>query len=258
MGIRSLFKKSTDESPEISRKEIETLLQAHIRRAWQPITEERAGLVTDSKFSGIPLLAEGEDWPRCGHCNLEMQLFLQLNADQLPVDAKHSFGPGILQVFYCTNLENNCEVESEAYFPFSNSTLLRVVIPDSIPAKKISTSPVKGAFEEKLICSWKEVDDFPHYEELEQLGITLTDEQSDAFYDIEEDYPRAGDKLRGWPSWVQGVEYPDCPDCSENMSYIFQIDSEDNLPYMFGDVGCSHITQCKNHPDRIAIAWACC
>jgi len=33
-----------------------------------------------------------------------------------------------------------------------------------------------------------------------------------------------GDKLLGWPSWVQGVEYPRCPRCNQQMSFVFQID----------------------------------
>ena len=74
----------------------------------------------------------------------------------------------------------------------------------------------------------------------------------------EQDFPKTGDKLLGWPAWVQGIEYPECPVCSDSMKFIFQIDSEDNLDYMFGDVGCAHITQCEKHPERLAIAWACC
>jgi hypothetical protein len=41
------------------------------------------------------------------------------------------------------------------------------------------------------------------------------------------------------------------------MHLLFQIDSEDNLPYMFGDAGCGHITQCPKHPHRLAFGWAC-
>jgi uncharacterized protein YwqG len=74
----------------------------------------------------------------------------------------------------------------------------------------------------------------------------------------EQDFPKTGDKLLGWPAWIQGIEYPECPDCGDSMKLIFQIDSEDNLDYMFGDVGCAHITQCEKHPHRLAIAWACC
>ena len=65
------------------------------------------------------------------------------------------------------------------------------------------------------------------------------------------------DKVNGWPYWVQNVEYPICPKCGTEMIYLFQIDSEDNVPFMFGDVCCGHITQCPKHPDILAFAWAC-
>lgn len=38
---------------------------------------------------------------------------------------------------------------------------------------------------------------------------------------------------------------------------LFQIDSEDNIPYMFGDTGCGHITYCEKHPRVLAFGWAC-
>ncbi|MDJ0556950.1 MAG: hypothetical protein QNJ68_21390 [Microcoleaceae cyanobacterium MO_207.B10] len=41
------------------------------------------------------------------------------------------------------------------------------------------------------------------------------------------------------------------------MQLVFQVDSNDNLPFMFGDVGCGHITQCKDHKNIVAFAWAC-
>lgn len=69
--------------------------------------------------------------------------------------------------------------------------------------------------------------------------------------------PHDGDKLGGWPAWVQGVEYPKCIECGEPMDMLFQIDSEDNVPYMFGDCGTAHVTQCPTHPDVVAMGWAC-
>lgn len=59
------------------------------------------------------------------------------------------------------------------------------------------------------------------------------------------------------PLWVQGIEYPNCPVCNQKMRLVFQLDSEDNLPFMFGDVGCGHITQCKTHKTQVAFGWAC-
>jgi uncharacterized protein YwqG len=226
------------------------------KTAWFPVVEKKTGSVLTSKFSGIPLLAENETWPTCGLCHQEMQLFVQLNASELPTEARHAFGGGILQVFYCTNDEQICESECEAYFPFAKSTLLRIVDPANIVAKTLTASPVIDAFEEKVIVSWKATDDYPNYEELDDLGIELNDAETDLLY--EQDYPKTGDKLLGWPAWIQGIEYPECPDCGDRMKLIFQLDSEDNLDYMFGDAGIAHVTQCEKHPDKLAIAWACC
>src|SRR5262249_10333174 len=65
-----------------------------------------------------------------------------------------------------------------------------------------------------------------------------------------------GDKLGGWPDWVQGVEYPNCSQCGQRMALVFQVDSEDNVPFLFGDAGCGHITQCPDHKEVVAFGWA--
>ncbi len=226
------------------------------RTSWRPVTEPRVGSYLNSKFSGIPFLTANEIWPCCANCHKEMQLFLQLNANELPAEVAGLFGDGILQVFYCTNAEQECDIECEAYLPFAKSTLLRIIDATEVVAQPVLKSPVMDAFVEKVIVAWQAMEDYPNYEELAEQGITLTEEEEDMLY--EHDYPKVGDKLLGWPAWVQGIEYPVCPDCGENMRYLFQIDSEDNLDYMFGDMGCAHITQCAKHPKNLAIAWACC
>jgi uncharacterized protein YwqG len=226
------------------------------KTTWLPVVKKKKGSVLNSKFSGIPLLDENEVWPCCGSCQQEMQLFLQLNADELPTEARQAFGEGILQVFYCTNDELVCESECEAYFPFAKSTLLRIINPANIVAKKLTASPVNHAFKEKVIVSWQASDDYPNDEELDDLGLDLSEDEVETLY--EQDFPKTGDKLLGWPYWIQGIEYPECPDCGDLMKLVFQIDSEDNLDYAFGDAGCAHITQCEKHPERLAIAWACC
>ena len=51
-----------------------------------------------------------------------------------------------------------------------------------------------------------------------------------------------GDKLAGWPAWIQNVKYPNCPGCGRRMAHVFQVDSEGHVPFMFGDAGCARIT----------------
>jgi len=256
MSIFNIFKKKETKPTQVSRwEEVKPILESYKRLAWFPTVCEKSSNPTSSKFSGIPALSNTEDWPCCKNCNEPMQLFLQLNSLDLPETARNTFGEGLLQVFYCTNLDKECEVNCEAFFPFSKSTLVRVVNYSAENIASPDVSPVKDAFPEKEIIGWTCKEDYPNWEELGNLGLTLSDEQSNFLCELE--YPHPGDKLLGWPYWVQGVEYPDCPECGKTMRLVFQIDSEDNLPYMFGDAGCSHITQCDDHQDKLTIAWAC-
>ncbi|MCW8130798.1 MAG: DUF1963 domain-containing protein [Planctomycetota bacterium] len=221
------------------------------RPCWLPETEEGGGPLDGSKFSGIPWLGEGEAWPACANCGEPMQLFVQLNAGSLPPGAGQPFGTGLLQMFYCTNKEAQCEVECEAWAPFGSTVLLRVVEPAGAP-RRFARSPVPEPIAPRQIVRWTADYDYPAGEERRQLGIDVGDAgEMDGF-------PREGEKLLGWPLWVQGVEYPNCPDCGARMQHLFQLDSEKNLDYMFGDMGCGHITQCRNHPRRLAFGWSCC
>jgi hypothetical protein len=66
-----------------------------------------------------------------------------------------------------------------------------------------------------------------------------------------------GDKLGGWPRWVQSVEYPRCPDCGAEMRYLLQLAWHDNLPVDLGDLGTGHLTYCPSHPRMLTFAFQC-
>lgn len=185
-----------------------------------------------------------------------MQLFVQINSEHLPDEAREYLEAGILQLFYCTNWDEECEVKCEAFFPFSKASLVRIIEPGD--SNDLVTSPVKDSFPPKRIIGWHSVTDYPDWEELKRMGaeVQLNNEEHEQVLESHE--PKIGEKLGGWPAWVQGVEYPQCPECQEQMQHVFQVDSNQNIPYMFGDVGCGHITQCRNHPHVLAFGWACC
>lgn len=224
------------------------------RPAWVPVVEEGDGVITDSKFAGTPWLGASEEWPVCPNCGRHIQLFLQLNLAQLPEAARGEYGEGLIQLFYCTNAEALCDSKCEAFFPFSRSVVVRLVAPEGEP-NAAPAPEIKRAFPPRLIVGWRETDDYPNVDESAELGVELERAESEALE--EAGYPRPGDKLAGWPQWIQGIEYPDCPDCGETMRLVFQIDSEDNIPFGFGDVGCSHITQCATHKEQLGFGWAC-
>lgn len=239
----------------MTKKELFKRLERFKKSGWLPVTSDGDGELTASKFSGIPWLAPNEHWPSCPNCHKPLNLFVQLNLENLPFIPKKFKSKGLIQLFYCTNSDPHCELDCESFFPFSKSVIARLVDPSASKPKQISSSPVIDAFPPKHIIDWEIRDDYPNWDELSEQGINLSNEEENLLYDLE--FPLAGDKLFGWPAWVQGVEYPNCPDCGQRMQLVFQIDSEDNLPYMFGDVGCGHITQCPEHPNQLAFGWAC-
>lgn len=250
----NIFKKKDGKPPELWA-EIEPIIAPYRNKMWTPVASKGNADHLASKFSGMPALLKDEEWPCCANCQRPMQLFVQLNSNELPEPVKGVFGEGILQAFYCTNSEDECEVDCESYFPFSKATKVRLLTAGNDKLTEPMENPVEEAFPEKPITEWKAEYDYPNWEELEDLGVKLTDEQMEMMCEL--GFPRDKDKLLGWPHWIQGVEYPSCPECNKRMKLIFQIDSEDHLPYMFGDAGCAHITQCEEHKEQLAIAWAC-
>ena len=236
----------------------ETVLKKlkHIKRStWFPQVEEIDGDLGDSKFAGTPWLNKNDEWPKCPLCEKPLQFFLQLDLEKLPKKMKGRFGPGILQMFYCLNCKPECcEVLAEAWEPFAKSELIRIIQPEE-PAENIEVPEFEHPFPPKRIVGWEEKDDYPHFDDLREIGTELTDQEIEKLWAA--GYPLPGDKLGGYPLWVQSLEYPSCPICNKRMELVFQVDSEKNLPNMWGDAGIGHITQCPEHKDQVAFGWAC-
>lgn len=237
------------ENPALREK-----LAPHRRSAWTPEVVDGDGVPDGSRLGGRPWLGSGEAWPACGGCGRPMQLFVQLNARDLPPPAARALEGGLLQFFYCTSDDDSCTVEATPWAPFSPAALVRLVARDDLEGGSAAIAGPE-TFPGKRIVSWVENPDYPNWEEAVDREVGLTDEEGDELGD--EGFPLGGEKLLGWPLWVQGVEYPDCPDCGGRMELLFQVDSEQYIPYMFGDAGVGHITQCPRHRGRLAFGWAC-
>jgi hypothetical protein len=249
--------------------------ERHRRVAWVPRTEDRDGPAAASKFCGAAVLREGERWPVCGACGIPMPLFLQLDLAATAADTGLPLGEGLLQLFYCVE-----ECDAQHWEPFTEGKLVRVLPPGAAgPAGTPPPAPTRGEpLSPKRITGWEPVEDHPSPEELDELGLEVAwdfkarpqrltvrwPEQRVAVETADLDLleklgvPRSGDKLAGWPAWVQGVEYPSCPRCGRRMELVFQLDSHDHVNWMFGDAGCGHVTRCPDHPDVVAFGWACC
>ena len=268
--------RSRDPEEQKRRRLLEQLgpwLETYRRPAWHPVCEERDGPPTASRFAGTPWLAPGERWPTCGSCQRPLALFLQLNLTELPRELEGRFGAGLLQFFYCRHTASSGDCRCEGFEPFAECHFVRVVQPDTsvdrpeIPAGVADLAP-------RTIIGWDRIDDYPRWCELERFGLT----SHCSGYNREEwiECPETGlvserfkpggldfldrcdgsDKLSGWPCWIHDIEYPDCPICGRPMQLVFQ-HTGDAIPFMFGDMGIGHITQCPEHKDVIAFGWAC-
>jgi uncharacterized protein YwqG len=254
------------------RQSMRPWLRRHARPTWRPIVDETESPPTASRFGGLPWLAPGEDWPSCTTCGRPLQFFLQVDLGTLPPELYGRFGAGLLQLFYCTN--DACSATH--WEAFGSGKVVRMVDPNEFADADVppvdSPAPLLPT---RAITGWKRQADHPHPPEHEELGVQYTydfkqrtvrvDCASDAVsidalpVSVAEDLSIAlpGDKLAGWPAWVQGVEYPPCPRCGRAMQLVVQVDSDDNIPFMFGDVGTGHVTQCPVHTDTVTFAWAC-
>jgi hypothetical protein len=255
---------------------------AQSRAAWRPIVTPGEPGDSVSKFCGAPWLMPDELVPNCTLCGRDLQLLVQLDLGAVPSETVGDFGAGVVQLFYCVGQQRGvpndgkpeCWAEG-AWEPFSNvASRVRVV-----PRRALAPTPHPGGapeFAATAITGWERFEDFPHPVDHEAAGLLrLYDFEArtvtlrcpsvglDATIGIDdlqvEDIAMAAekDKLNGWPCWVQGNEQPACPTCGTAMTVLFQVDSDDHVPYMFGDMGIGHITQCPTHPDTVAFGWAC-
>ena len=242
----------------------------HCRVAWKPLCDPHPSGSSNSWFGGNPASSSSDSWPCCSDCDKPMQSFLQLDLSELPTGFSAILNSGVVQLFYCSNDDGGCAT----WEPFSGAHDIRLVSDKTYELERPSkVEPLSKT----IITDWQEFQDSPHPEEHEELGIEydydfannrVSVKCSDPPIELEDmeidldvaetiSLSQNGDKLGGWPYWVQSVEYPHCPQCGAQMDLLLQVDSDDNLPYMFGDVGCGHLTQCPNHPHVFAFGWAC-
>lgn len=136
--------------------------------------------------------------------------------------------------------------------PFANNQLVRIIQPDDEPVE-VEVPKMENFFPAKLIVGWEEMQEYPHPEEIKEYGIAL-DEREDEMLDEYDLLAQTGDKLAGWLSWAQYVEYPNCPTCNRKMNqFIFQLesDSDENSPYPHHGLGVGYLVQCPDHKEQV-------
>lgn len=257
--IKGIFDEGSDTNGK-SGSDKESLLDKiapYKRKTWMPFVEEGVeDEAVSSKIGGAAYLAPGEKHPDCANCHEPLTLFLQLNPTTLPDDCDLDLEPDkLIQLFYCTNQHPHCEIECQAWQPFAKSELARTI---ALPTTEVNLPATKIArqFPVRLVSDWIENEDYPDWHEMQRGAAGLSEKEVEELETLENAVPKAADKLGGWPYWVQGVEYPNCPECGIQMHMIFQLDSQHHLPYMFGDAGIAHLHQCRVHKHVLAFSWS--
>jgi hypothetical protein len=222
------------------------------RPTWIPQVRFREGDITASKMGGTPFIAMGEEWPCCGRCSQPMELFLQLNSQDLPAEMADRFS-GLLQVFLCATDGYSNGTCAYGYEAFSAAAMLRLCNPTGQP--RYQHPPFEDSFMEAVIESWERLLDLPSLRELEALAVELNDAQTRLVIDHPRMFAWPGEKLGGWPDWPQNVDYVACPECENRMEVLFQFNSDGTLPHAFTDGGTCWISQCTTHKHRLAVTW---
>jgi len=232
---------ATARTPEEIRAATRRKLSADARHAWAPQLGGRAGEDDLSRFGGLPWLRTGETWPVCGACGAVLTFFVQVDLDRVPAAAREDFGPGLLQLFHCT--------ACHPVRPLARDDGVRIV--DATGGGTAVRAP-QGVrvFPCRPVTGWADAPgDLPCRE---GDGSALLPEERAVVPSLN----RQGDKLGGWPGWVQDPDHPRCPQGDHRLDrMVLQIDSGRGVPYTWGDNGVGFVLQCPHHRDRVAFTW---
>lgn len=283
------------ESGDGMLKELVAHLGGHRRVAWAPIMGRSGESSGFGQFGGVPRLGPQEVWPCCQGCEEPMTLVLEIDLDKAPEPFQAKVGSeGLFQFFYCT--KDGCSVDSP-WEPFQGNNLARQLVGCHHRTSESSATNYDAA----PIMGWVAMQEGANWEERPRLGIArdfLENNLFQAFTNMAEywydpdkleryygpirDYFRLdpestqdlfthvntlpGDKLLGWPSWTQGVEYPKCRHCESEMEMLVQINNDgyaeapvgqsSALGQLFAADGNGHIFRCPKD-GTLTFGWAC-
>lgn len=200
------------------------------RPCWRPKLRKKLSkrhALSAGRFGGYPPLLEGEPWPTCPSCGVQLSFAVQLDLAALP-DAHPLAGcDGIVQVFFCPD----CPGEALARrLPADAALVHGVALHDG--AEVFPTRQFTRWYKKKTDYPYREPGDADFDAALAKLDV---DEENSLFL-----FNLQGDKLGGWPNWVQDNAWPEASN-GARMELLLQIDSYDALAHMFGDNGVAFV-----------------
>ncbi len=238
-------------------------LDQHSRPGWKPSFGSGDGDRPFGWYNATPPAGAGPT-PTCGECEDPMELVLAVDLSGVPAELGHPLREGMVEVYYC-NGGLDLECYPETWDPYAAGHHVRVVDPYGSDA-----GPTGG----RVITGWELTTDRPDRDDLIELGAQISFGSDDfrfavpdAGIDLDVGYgehldevigtPAQGDKLGGWPNWVQYRQHAACSTCGEELTHFYQLDDGGPHGLMFGDAGCAYVGYCRTHPEIMTLHWQC-
>lgn len=257
----------------------------HLRRTgWKPLIKATVDAPFASKYLGKPGLSPGATHPHCSGCGSALTLHLQLHLQELPESLQGKFGTGLFQLFTC----NSCYVHFPQIVALPEEATqsipseLEISPEDAANLSQWAPSVIRNGFDDfngrymLQIVGWQPFDDYPFYEEAQQIyGTEYTEYEEMLIFHVdehdcdyyEEDDPdrptpidiqlawnRRADKLSGWGYWGQYVEHQYCRICGQPMQFFYQlghgIEYEGNQGLDYDIDNLMLLFQCAEHKDE--------
>lgn len=222
------------------------------RPVWLPETEEAE--VADwgnGSYYGGGSWYENQPWPVCKGCSQPLTQLLQIDLGQLPAGLDGLPSEGLVKLYLCNR---SCSTQmpglnaQEGFYHF-------VYVPAADKSRLTGRS--EGAdLALQLITGWEPVraelpDVREKVSEKTALGLTETEQ----YVWLQHLAPRTGDKLGGRPHWLRDAATPECRDCQQSLSMLYQIDGETRHGLSLGEEGLGHVWLCAEHPEHVIFTW---
>jgi len=210
-------------TPAHWKRSLKKKLKPHARLASKVRTRKGPGADRGGRFGGHPWLAEGESWPT--HDGVPARFLFQLDLASLPVDP----GEGLVRVF----------LRPGGGFRPDDTTVLHTTSTDGAVVEGADALPAR-----EIRGFTKPSADLPGREAHDLVTLDPAEVEHAAHV------PRAGDKVGGWPHWIQDAEYPD-----GFGHFVLQVDTGGALAFSYADSGIGFLLQHDDDPTRFAMVW---
>jgi uncharacterized protein YwqG len=244
--------------------------------ALEPYKPKRGQQLTASqtKFGGQPYAERGDAWPICG-CGQGLTFIMQANLDQCirgattegedpPLHGQRR--SGLFTFFYCHACSSWGDIPPEA----KDAWLVRRY-PSPSDARAVAIDDRSPKTDRTIPCAVfiSPAQSLPDWETINELDPALAaaigklnDDEPWSAYEaaverIAGEQPGGRTQIGGYPSFIQGANFPDCPTCRKAMRLLAQIDSEEAAGFMWGDAGSVYLFDCADHPDKFDMRLQC-